>query len=275
MSNCYTCPIDAVDYVVAQLQPVLNTARTEFVGSKATIVKLQNDVEALTKLLSTEKQTIESLNVEIGKQQLLVTSMIEITTNIKVEREMALMEKTNLLKTISDLEHENVKMVEENKSFFKVSQIIMYEKENARLKRELEYLQSQVGLSKLSLSKLGWAQKTQNEQVVVEAPPPALSPLVNTAMLSIHIEHTDDKKESDEGEKEATEVNTEDVEEDIPELNVYEKKIKGIMYYVSDNEEMKIYEQLDDGEIGEEVGYYEKKDDGKRKIVWTPSSTKL
>jgi hypothetical protein len=65
------------------------------------------------------------------------------------------------------------------------------------------------------------------------------------------------------------------VEEDIPELNVYEKKIKGIMYYVSDNEEMKIYEQLDDGEIGEEVGYYEKKDDGKRKIVWTPSSTKL
>ena len=53
-------------------------------------------------------------------------------------------------------------------------------------------------------------------------------------------------------------------------LSVYEKKIKGIVYYVSCQEDLTIYKKNEDGTLGESVGYLEKDTiTQKTKVKWT------
>ena len=53
-------------------------------------------------------------------------------------------------------------------------------------------------------------------------------------------------------------------------LDVFEKKIKGIVYYVSSKEDCTIYTKNDDGTLGEAVGYLEKDaKTQKTKVKWT------
>ena len=54
----------------------------------------------------------------------------------------------------------------------------------------------------------------------------------------------------------------------VPEadINVYEKKIKGVMYYIDEADN--IYEQLEDGAMGDIKGRYVPGANNKRKIEW-------
>ena len=46
---------------------------------------------------------------------------------------------------------------------------------------------------------------------------------------------------------------------DEEEVSVSEKKLRGKMYYVTDDDEKQIYEKLEDGDIGDLVGKYNEK----------------
>lgn len=59
------------------------------------------------------------------------------------------------------------------------------------------------------------------------------------------------------------------VEEPVADagVEVYEKKINKIVYFVSNDESMRIFEKTEDGDIGEEVGHLETVN-GKLKPIW-------
>jgi hypothetical protein len=56
-------------------------------------------------------------------------------------------------------------------------------------------------------------------------------------------------------------------EDDNNNIDVYEKKIKGIVYYISSDDTMKIYKKNVDGTIGIPLGFLEKYGE-KRKVKW-------
>jgi uncharacterized coiled-coil protein SlyX len=64
----------------------------------------------------------------------------------------------------------------------------------------------------------------------------------------------DAEEEEEDNEEEEEEDNEEEVE-----VEFIEKKLKGKMYYVTDDEDREIYEKLEDGDVGELVGKYNDK----------------
>ena len=48
-------------------------------------------------------------------------------------------------------------------------------------------------------------------------------------------------------------------QEEVEEVEFIEKKIKDVIYFVTDDDDRDIYEKLDNGELGECVGKYNNK----------------
>jgi len=121
---------------------------------------------------------------------------------------------------------QKIELLEQNyKEFSKVSHVVALEKENAKLKSEVE---------KLKKSSLA-------PEVVVPPAPPLLPPL-----------EEQEPSQSEEDEE------------------FYEKKIKGVVYYVSSRTN-KLYEKTPDDEVGPCVGNLEKEIKNNKtvtKVVW-------
>lgn len=113
---------------------------------------------------------------------------------------------------IRELEAQVSKLSDENASFRKVSRIVYFENENARLRERIEHLEAQL-----------------------EAQPVT-------------------KHGCDIG------VGPDEV------IEVYEKKIKGVLYYVSSTDGI-VYTRLGDGSVGEDVGVLAKSADGRTRLV--------
>ena len=109
---------------------------------------------------------------------------------LKASHTETIKENIQLKRRIKELEGQIISLVEENKSFMKVSQLIAYEKENAKLRQQLATLTE-------TLEKV---RKEEDEEVTVSA-----------------------------------------------------RKINKKWYYVSDDQNMIIYEN-NDGEVGAQVG---------------------
>lgn len=115
----------------------------------------------------------------------------------------------------------------DQREFSKVSQVIQMEKENAKLKADIALLNERLS--------------RKVEKAVDESP----------------------KKNDNASTGEVEATNT----DKAPSFSVYEKKIKGKNYYISNDDEMIIYDVLEDGDVGPRLGQLIKKED-KTKIVW-------
>ena len=56
-----------------------------------------------------------------------------------------------------------------------------------------------------------------------------------------------------------TEENEEEFSEEEVEITFKEKKLRGKIYYISEDDDREIYEKLPDGELGDCVGKYNEK----------------
>jgi hypothetical protein len=113
---------------------------------------------------------------------------------------------------ILELEAQVRKLSDENASFRKVSRIVYFENENARLRERIEHLEAQLD------------------------------------------SQPDAQHGCDIG------VGPDEV------IEVYEKKIKGVLYYVSSTDGI-VYTRLGDGSVGEDVGVLAKSADGRTRLV--------
>jgi hypothetical protein len=168
------------------------------------------------------KDTIKTLTVTL-------TQTIDVLTkenkSVK-ETNSILIDKVNSLELqLKNLSRELENSQEEQRQLLKVSRVVAIEKDNARLRLELQQLEVKFQLLKES--------KTIT-----------------------NITQHDTPKETEVGEE-----ITKELYHDEEALNVREKKIKGIVYYLSDDNN--VYAKNDDESVGELLGSI----DGK-KVKW-------
>lgn len=133
-----------------------------------------------------------------------------------------------LVSTMAELAATNQKLQEELCNLTKVSQIIAYEKENSKLRHEIEMLKAAL------------------------APPPfkpALAPAPGLVPIKFEAEKAPEKAQED---KESDEI-------DLLEITIQSRKL-----YVTDDAERTLYERLPDDEIGQAVGHL----NARGKPVW-------
>lgn len=134
------------------------------------------------------------------------------------------------IKLIAELESKVKYLEDENCNFRKVSRIIAFENENARLKVEMESLKKRL------------IQK--DEKSIEDQIQELNSDIVEKIMSS---DSEDGGGEDDEDEA----------------LDLYEKKIKGTVYYITNDDARRLFEKMSDGSVGKEIGKLE----GKSTIV--------
>lgn len=198
--------------------------------------KYDNTISTLTKKIKTLTQDCLQITQDNNDLQSQLQTSIEIL-NVADSKLLKLSEQNNTLtnenQTLSlDLQKANLtiqqlketisSMEQDKRDFNKVSHVIALEKENSKLRTELETMKTIV--------------KTQST-----AP-------------------------SEHSVKYDTEI-TNELED--AEIEVFEKKIKGNIYYISCQDNSTIYTKNDDGTIGPILGHLEKdKTSQKTKVKW-------
>jgi predicted RNase H-like nuclease (RuvC/YqgF family) len=175
-------------------------------------------------------------------------------------------------KEISELQKKLDDVEDDQKQFRKVSHILTMDRENSNykqqiaiLERRVAFYQNQCNNIKSSKDVTKVDEQTDTDDLLVDD---SVNPSTN------HINITDSIN-SDNVEKHNLEnnitynddINTNNNEDGI---NVKEKKIKGVIYYLSDNGD--IYIKNDDNSIGELKGKIESLPSGKTKVKWYKSS---
>lgn len=149
---------------------------------------------------------------------------------------------------ITELEKMVVHLEEENKTFQKVSSIIQYDKENAKLRTQVAQLEKRI------------------ETLLSKEQEPSKITTVPTEKLSTNQIQTDDHLVKDDEHQDESTCGSDDNEDDN-DIEVYEQKINKIIYYVTDDDQKKIFEKKENGDIGEELGRLELVN-GKLKPKW-------
>lgn len=144
------------------------------------------------------------------------------------------------MSTISRLQKQIETIEDDKRQLTKVSNIIAIERENSRLKFELEYLKKRL------------AKTTEKVPVGTVAAETCAPTIVETDIDNVKTGVEETVVESKEHAVEETVVEAED------DIEVYEKKIKNIVYYVSTKDDMSVYEKDSDGSIGNKIGYLQK-----------------
>ena len=135
-----------------------------------------------------------------------------------------------LVSTMAELAATNQKLQEELCNLTKVSQIIAYEKENSKLRHEIEMLKAALAPAPF-------------KPALAPAPAPGLVP------IKFEAEKAPEKAQED---KESDEI-------DLLEITIQSRKL-----YVTDDAERTLYERLPDDEIGQAVGHL----NARGKPVW-------
>lgn len=231
--------------------------------------------DMITQLQSTALSKLNDCSVLIknglGDLSSSLLSSIEKKTTELLHKVNVLEMENNNLKAMNDylakdkkrLEAQVLSLEDDIKSFTKVSKMIAIENENTKLKKEIEALKEQLKSVKTpvveavqSVESIG-AVDTDG---VVETE--AVTETV-TETETVTPQHT--LAHSDEGgssQEKDTDTHTSHKEEDIC---VKEKMIGKTIYYVDTSN--KIYEKMEDGDVGEEKGRLVKVN-GKTKVEW-------
>ena len=163
---------------------------------------------------------------------------------VNLERVKTLDECQHALQAIQEENRQlkqKIELLEQNyKEFSRVSHVVALEKENAKLRNEVAKLKAP------SQKPIEHAQTPQPE-------PELPAPIENT-------QTTQNQPEPELAPQHESE----------PEEEFYEKKIKGVVYYVS-NLTNKIFQKTEDDEIGQELGFLQKETKNQKtvtKVVW-------
>lgn len=177
--------------------------------------------EVVSIRLAYYKELVQSLNIKI-------VQLSDENSNYKNAYEAKAAMVDDLTDEIRTLKNNVKKLEDDNAAFSKVSHIIAMEKENAKLKSDIQLLTHRCNI----LSK-------RNINIPAPQPEQPQTEPKNVIPSQEHMEH---------------------------EETFIEKKIKGIIYYISEDKQY-IYEKLEDGDVGKKLGHLEKKND-KVKAIW-------
>lgn len=136
--------------------------------------------------------------------------------------------------------------------FSRVSHVVAMERENARLQSHIKLLERRIEIYQQRLKDATHGIESREEAVVLNEQPQELPP------------------EKPEDVPEKSQVSQEQ-EAPIPSQIMREKKIKGIIYYISEGNE--IHTKTEDGDVGECVGKLELLSSGKTKVKWFTSTS--
>jgi hypothetical protein len=178
------------------------------------------------------KDTVMTLTIKLTESINMLTSE---NKSIKETNQVLIEQVSSLEVRLRDLSRDLENSQEEQRQLLKVSRVVAIEKDNARLRLELQQLESKLQLLKDSKTHTVPSPHSKEEATIT---------------------HPITQKLAEIGKDTRTELNHEE-----EALNVREKTIKGIVYYLSDDNN--IYEKNDDESIGELVGRI----DGK-KVKW-------
>lgn len=224
--------------------------------------------------------SIESNANEVLK--VLKHDFIEKMTKEVDNYHKSFLEEFELLKIENnDLKKEIIELKEQNESFMSVSLIVATKNENQRLLNELNLLNKRLQYYEkktqqytpelkrnVETSEMDTSYNFDKHLLEETAHEVTVTYKHNlsdncTQVNDISSQKNDENENRDEyspnnsiAKQECQECEEEDCEEeeDEEEVNVIEKKIEGKMYYVSDDDNMIIYEKLPNEEIGDEIG---------------------
>lgn len=190
-------------------------------------------LQVITHELQNKEKTIHDSNDKITYLQ----NQVDVLNNTLREKDSHIAE---LLSRIDDMTSKTNKLVDELKEakrgqteFTKVSQIVSMERENNALKSEIAVLKTRINrLSSDTVTKNVSQMSESMENVISDTAHPT-------------------KKELEDETDNASE-------------EFYEKKIKGITYFISNDV---IYENLNGEEVGKRLGVLTKVE-GRTKVMW-------
>jgi hypothetical protein len=231
--------------VISDLQQVQSRYETAISSACETIKSQAGVIVSLEAKAGALEEVNRALNDEVSEHR-----------NAKDELSRLSLANTVLVSEVANLKRTIIALEEDQRSFMKISHLAALDKENSRLRQELE-----VALKK---------------NVVSHA-----VPLVKSVADEKGCEGDEEDEEAEEAEEaevaEKKDVGTSDgvndgvgVEgenENENELDVYEKKIDGRIYYVSRGDDRSVYMKNNDDSIGRQVGSLVKIGD-KYKMSW-------
>lgn len=207
--------------------------------------------------------------VDNARLRLENTSLTETVKCILEEKEKLQQQSNALLETIKKLqntitalEQKLVDADEDHKQFSKVSHLVAMEKENAKLRADLEFWMRRNVKADQHIELLH--NQAYNNDLKASEPP---------IVEGTTFHHVQTPEPIPEPVSEPPIPEPESIPEPIPELTMHntedvyvEKKIKGVVYLVKDNE---VYEKNSEGSIpGKHVATLQLLNTGKTKIKW-------
>jgi predicted nucleic acid-binding Zn-ribbon protein len=195
---------------------------------------------------------------------------VEVQHNRDTIKQLTI-DHTELLKSFKSVNEQNINLINEitqlkqqvqdaedyQKQFRKVSHILTMDRENNNFKQQIAILEKRVAFYQNQCTILkGKCTETQDKQTETE---------------TILVDMETNTYEGTEGAEEAKDIlNDSNIPEEEPnedgDIDVTEKKIKGVIYYVSNDDD--IYVKNEDESIGELKGKIEHLPSGKTKVKW-------
>lgn len=232
--------------------------------------KSQSDTQQLREALhATEQSLLEQRNINLT----LSNQNNELSHNLSITQK----EVARYMKKVQEAE-------DDQKQFTKVSHIINMERETTHLKQQIAILERRVAFYQNQCNELKEqknattvtdyeTQGTQTHDGPTSSTGEAHNALhcdISKEQDNVNCEVVDESnmiscQDTDKDEDNTTECEK-DADSEGEDMNVVEKKIKGVVYYVSDDGD--IYVRNDDESIGELKGKMELLSSGKTKVKW-------
>lgn len=238
-----------------------------------------NANKQITTLMS-EKQALENELSLVKNENIEMVAQVQ---EYKTQHDLMMRNLNRLQTEVDDFE-------DERKRFSRVSHVIAMEKENHRLKQDIDlqerriqiyqnqlkqYLQPQHAVWNNSIElpvsaevhviqdTIVQNEASQAQDVIVNDVNPQNEPLQDAIVNDVPLQDEVVVENAHQSFEDETEDDENDDEEGI---NVVEKKIKGVIYYLADNGD--IYQKNDDESIGDLLGRLETSVSGKTKVKW-------
>jgi uncharacterized phage infection (PIP) family protein YhgE len=188
----------------------------------------------------------ENLNAAAQVQQALEAE----NHKLQDQRALYLREIETLTHSVKQLNEIIKNMEEDHKEFSKVSHIVRMERDNCRLKDHIRILERRIAFYQNTTQSI---QETLTQETPIEETPVEETPIEETPTHETPIPETPVAEEKEE--------------------NIYtEKKIKGVVYYVS--QDNFIYTKESDNSVGVQIGTIETLTTGKTKVKWNKKTSK-
>lgn len=264
-------------------------------------MSFSNIINELTNAWEQNQLTISNLLEDKSNVESQLRDATALNTELQESNSKLQAELVACNHTIASLNGKISSVEDEQRQFTKVSRIVSMDKENAKFKEQIALLERRVDIYKGQLQQYlqplhsQWKTPNHIDTPIVETcsdemcsdemlqvPSIIVGEICELTAQTIVIQDkhytTDtnpslvpidtkpDKIDDETGAKELEDEEVEEQDEEENDIQVTEKKIKGQIYYVSDDGDVYIKEQ--DDSIGELVGKLEQLVTGKTKIKW-------